>query len=300
MEYFICLCEEGSATKASKRLCIVQPALSVQITKLEAELGQILFERTPKGMVTTEAGKQAYQVFQPLFADLYKARQNIINSGGEITGPISAALISSASSMALSEVLTHFTKNHPDVDIYTTTGFTPDMVHNVRKGVLDFAVINKTTETESLESIPVLTEELYLVTNPDSDFTFKSPVRFEDIVDKQVVLPSKRHGLRTIIDERFAAKNLVLKPRLQIDDLCAIEEFVRHNDWVGILPAITINESIRQGVLKAYSFETPGIQRFVACVYPPHRPLCQAAQLFVEILTKHMLDAAELIQFYKS
>jgi len=65
LKYFTCLYEEGSVTRAAQRLNIVQPALSMQIAKLEEELGQTLFERSSKGMHPTEAGDQAYRLFMP-------------------------------------------------------------------------------------------------------------------------------------------------------------------------------------------------------------------------------------------
>ena len=52
LKYFTCLYEEGSVTRAAQRLNIVQPALSMQIARLEEELGQTLFERSSKGKPT--------------------------------------------------------------------------------------------------------------------------------------------------------------------------------------------------------------------------------------------------------
>lgn len=51
IHYFISLYEEGTVTRAAHRLHIVQPALSMQIGRLEEHLGQKLFERTKHGMV---------------------------------------------------------------------------------------------------------------------------------------------------------------------------------------------------------------------------------------------------------
>ena len=57
INYFIALFEEGTVTRAAHRLNIVQPALSMQIGKLEELLGQQLFERTKQGIVPTAAAR---------------------------------------------------------------------------------------------------------------------------------------------------------------------------------------------------------------------------------------------------
>ncbi len=66
IQYFIALFEDGSVTRAAKRLNIVQPALSMQIAKLEDELKQTLFERGAHGMTPTAAGRLMYRLY---FAD---------------------------------------------------------------------------------------------------------------------------------------------------------------------------------------------------------------------------------------
>ena len=57
IQYFVCLYEEGSVTRAARRLNVVQPALSMQIRRLEKRLGVDLFERTPRGVVPTPSAE---------------------------------------------------------------------------------------------------------------------------------------------------------------------------------------------------------------------------------------------------
>lgn len=300
LKYFICLYEEGSVTRAAQRLNIVQPALSAQIAKLEEEFGQVLFERTPKGMKPTDAGNQAYRTFQPLLSKLLEARHGMINLAGEITGRVSVGLIASATTTALPDVLQFFTQNHPEVEIYVTTGYTQDLIDSVLSGTLDLAVINQNRQLDSLASTGVADESLFVVTGGPSRLSDETAnVSFQDLQRMKLVLPSRRHGLRTLIDQAFAACGLSLEPRLEIDDLLAIEEFVRHSDWVSILPAIAIHDGLKAGVLHVQSLESPGISRHVACVHSHRCPLSPAARLFVESISKNMLATIEAIEFYK-
>ena len=66
MQYFLCLAEEKNVTRAARQLNIVQPALSMQIAKLEEELGRQLFVRGSKGMTPTEHATHMYALFLPV------------------------------------------------------------------------------------------------------------------------------------------------------------------------------------------------------------------------------------------
>jgi len=299
LKYFICLYEEGSATRAAQRLNIVQPALSSQITKLEKEFGQVLFDRTPKGMTPTPAGRQAYRTFQPLVRKLFEARHGMANLAGEITGRVAVGLIASATTTALWDVLQFFTKSHPEVEIYATTGYTQDLIDSVLNGELDFAVINQNQRIESLISTPVVDEALLVTTGADSQVLDVGPVAFEELMSMKLILPSRRHGLRTLIDQVFAGQGLALEPHIEVDDLSSIEELVRRSDWVSILPVITVYDGLRARELRVRPLQPPGLTRYVVCVHSHSCPLSPAACLFVESIRSNMQAKVEATEAYK-
>ena len=86
MQYFLCLAEEKNVTRAARQLNIVQPALSMQIAKLEAELGQKLFDRSVQGMNLTSAGEALVRLTAPIVRDAEHARQEMAQLGGRISG----------------------------------------------------------------------------------------------------------------------------------------------------------------------------------------------------------------------
>jgi DNA-binding transcriptional LysR family regulator len=78
LKYFACLYREGSLTRASLCLETVQPNLSMQIAKLEKELGVRLFDRSRRGMSPTPAGHEAYRMLIPVYEELLAARTRFI------------------------------------------------------------------------------------------------------------------------------------------------------------------------------------------------------------------------------
>src|SRR5688500_3770928 len=73
LQYFFCIYEEGSVTRAARKLHVVQPAISMQLQKLESQMGFPLFERTPQGVVPTPEGKAIYELYQPILLDFQDA-----------------------------------------------------------------------------------------------------------------------------------------------------------------------------------------------------------------------------------
>lgn len=299
LKYFTCLYEEGSVTKAAQRLNIVQPALSMQIAKLEEELGQPLFERTPKGMTPTEAGVQAYRLFMPILGELLEARQTLIDRSGEIGGRINAGLIASAANQALASTLAYFVEHHPDVELQVSYGYSQDLIDRVLSGALDFAVINQSFQQEHLHRIDILNEELLVATGATTRLRTPLPISLTALGQLKLVLPSRRHGLRIVIDQALAAQGLELSPHMELDDLTVIESFLRRSDWISVLPATVLQRGLEEGAVRAYPLAAPGITRRMVCVHDARRPLTPAATLFIGIISKTLGTALNAIHFFK-
>jgi len=299
LKYFTCLYEEGSVTRAAQRLNIVQPALSMQISKLEEELGQALFERTSKGMIPTEAGDQAYSLFMPLLGQLLEARQILIHRDGEISGRIHAGLIASAANQALASTLAYFVEHHPNVELQVSYGYSQNLVDRVLSGDLDFAVINQSFQQERLTRIDLVDEELLVATGAANRLRVKTPVPLSALRELKLVLPSRLHGLRIVIDQSLAALGLELAPALELDDLTVIETFLRRSDYISILPATVLRPGLEEGALRAYPLDRPGLNRSMVCVHDGRRPLSPAARLFVDIIGKTLATGLNAIHFYK-
>jgi hypothetical protein len=83
MQYFLCLAQEGNVTRAARQLNIVQPALSMQIAKLERSLGKQLFYRASRGMSLTPAGEALAARIAPIITDIDRARDEIAQFDAE-------------------------------------------------------------------------------------------------------------------------------------------------------------------------------------------------------------------------
>ncbi|WP_233718478.1 LysR family transcriptional regulator [Jiella avicenniae] len=291
MSYFVAMYEEASVTRAAERLNIVQPAVSVQLARLEESIGQKLFYRTPKGMVPTHAGDDAYRRFQPILREVEQARRALTIGGDTVKGHVSLGAVSSVANNALSETLRIFHGRYPEVTLRATGGYTTDLIEMLRTAQLDLVIVNTPSRGgRGFDTLPIINEDLALIcdiAHPPLPATLHP----REAAERDLVIPSQRHGLRLIIDAAFSAHDATLAPRFEFDELKTIEEFLPDSGFATILPPIAVHRALRTGRLRMHPI-VPSVPRRLVCLSNTARPLSRAAELFVEELRERMIEVS--------
>ena len=93
LRYFVAVADEGSFSRAAAREHVAQPSLSQQIQKLEAEMGQRLFDRLPRSVVLTEAGKCFLEYARKILVEIAEARRCLDDLKHDIAGRLTVGAI---------------------------------------------------------------------------------------------------------------------------------------------------------------------------------------------------------------
>lgn len=289
VQYFVCLFEEGSVTRAARRLNIVQPALSMQVAKLEEELGQALFIRSPQGMQPTPAGREMYRLFLPVLSDFARARDAVMHTDGELGGQVQIGLIATLAQGVMAEALDEFTTAHPKVSVAITDGYSGGLADAVAGGQLDAAIINKPRRPLALNTQPIVDEDLLLVTGP-RHAPLPARVAFRKMSSLKLVLPTRRHGLRGIIESFALAEDVQLAPSVEIDAISAIVSLVQTSGFATLLPRIAVRPLLASHALTGHAVFDPKPSRHLVCLTHPTRPLNPAAAAFLAVLLRHVRE----------
>ena len=288
IQYFITLYEDGSVTRAARRLHIVQSALSMQMAKLEAEVGQRLFMRTPQGMQPTPEGRRLYRLFLPVVTGYQRAREQVVEATGELNGEVRFGMIATIAQGVLVDAILEFSSAHPKVELSMTDGFSGDLIDAVALGQLDAAVINKPRRALTLKSETIADEDLLLVMGP-AHADVPASLRFSGMSALKLVFPTRRHGLRGIIENFAEAEDVHLSPSLEIDSISAILKLVRESDFCTLLPHVAVRGLLERAEVKVHRFVSPRLRRQIVAVTDPSRPLNPAAAAFLSVLRRHLV-----------
>jgi DNA-binding transcriptional LysR family regulator len=288
IQYFISLYEEGSVTRAARRLHIVQSALSMQMAKLEEEVGQRLFVRSSQGMQPTTEGRRLYRLFLPVVTGFQQARAQVVEATGELTGEVRIGMIATIAQGVLVDALMEFAPAHPKVDLSMTDGFSGDLIDAVAVGTLDAAVVNKPRRPLTLKTETIAEEDLLLVTGP-AHADVPASLSFSELAAFKLVFPTRQHGLRAIIESFAQAEDVNLSPSMQIDSISAIVKLVRESDFCTLLPHVAVRGQLERAELKGHRFASPRLRRQIVAVTDPRRPPNPAAAAFLSVLRRHLV-----------
>lgn len=291
MQYFLCLAEEKNVTRAARQLNIVQPALSMQIAKLEAELGQKLFDRSAHGVTVTVAGDTLARLVTPIVRDVEYAKQEMARLNGRISGRVSVGLITSVAQSTMASSSATVAHKYPDIILSACEGYTETLNDWVNSGQLDFAIINVPRKRIPLASHHIMDEEMVLACRKEAAIKIPANLRFNHLAQFDLVMPSKRHGLRMILEENAAAAGIELKPRLEIDTLPALCDVIATTNLVTVLPTIALQQALAAGRVRAHRFSEPRISRSIAWVHHPRRVVSATASAVLDVI-RHDLAAA--------
>jgi DNA-binding transcriptional LysR family regulator len=142
LRYFVTVAEEGHVTRAAERLGIQQPPLSQQIKALETQLSVKLFDRKPRGVELTEAGRVLFEQAQRVLERADEAEAAVRRAAKGEIGRLGVGLTSSSSlNPFVLRVLRRFREQMPDVVLKLEENATVELVEALRRGALDVAFV---------------------------------------------------------------------------------------------------------------------------------------------------------------
>jgi len=211
LRYFEGVARYGSFTHAAARLAIAQPALGIQVRKLERELGTQLFTRSARGAELTEAGRALLESARRILADVEATRQSIRDLGGPMRGRLRLGLAPNVSAAFTVPIVERARELMPRLELSIVESLSSDLVDLVLSNRIDLALAYSVRPAAGLLSRVLLQDEAALV-EPRKGGAHDGPIEFAEAMARPLILPGSAHRLRNLVDQQ--AKKLGLRPNV--------------------------------------------------------------------------------------
>jgi len=188
LRYFIAVAEELHFGRAARKLGITQPPLSLQIQRLEAELGVQLFERTNRRVQLTPAGKTLLEEGRHVVADFNSATDAARRAARGETGSLTVAFAASVMFLSLPRIIRRFRAQFPNVRLELGELPTGPQIIALRNGELDIGFLREPSRDAELTTETVMREGLLLALSKRHELANRKRLRLADVANEDFVL----------------------------------------------------------------------------------------------------------------
>lgn len=283
--------ELGSLSKAADRLHVAQPALSRQVRLLEEELGVRLFDRHGRGMVITDAGEEVLRHAVRVMTELEEIRASVGGDDAPLRGNVSIGMPPTAADILSEPLVAAFQESHPEATLRIVSAYSGYLLDWMHRGEIDAGILYDPRYARTLRVIPLLEESLFLVGPSNSGLSEDMPVGFADLEDVRLLLPSRKHGLRTIVDRCAAECGFALSVPVEADSFSTLKSLVRAGHGRTILPRAPIHGETVRGELCIAPLHDPMPSRSLVLSYPTDRPVSRLARFAGQVIASKIAQA---------
>jgi LysR family hydrogen peroxide-inducible transcriptional activator len=274
LEYVVAVATYKSFVAAAEKCFVTQPTLSMQIQKLEDEMGIRLFDRTKHPIVVTDVGERIVDQARVILSECGKIGELIQEQQELLSGSFRFAVIPTVAPFLLPKLLENFTTANPEVRLQASELETSRALRALRNGEIDAAIVSTPLEENNIKEYPLFYEPLVAYFAPDEPALKKRLVTPDDISLERIWLLSEGHCMRNqVLDLCSDGVQKLQSDRAYRYESSNVETLRKMVDKVGgltVLPELATHEFPEDLMERIRYFEEPQPVREISIVTADH------------------------------
>ncbi len=263
LKYFIAVADYKSLTAAAEALNVTQPALGMQVRKLEEYLDTPLVERHSRGVHLTQAGELLRRHADVILETFSKAEQELRRFSKTPSGTVRIGVTPSLGRVLVPTLLEACADRHPDTKLLFSQGFTDQLDSQLTNLAIDFALTHTMLDNDRFESVPLYVETICLIGTPDLLSNASDPMSVAELVEMPLALDERSQHVRRIIDRALDGEGLEFRDMVEIQAINIRRELVMQGRRCSISPLALFAAELEAGLLKAVAIDIPELTRIL-------------------------------------
>jgi DNA-binding transcriptional LysR family regulator len=290
--YFVAVAEEANFTRAAARVHVAQPGISVQIRRLEKELGELLFDRSGRTVRLTEAGEAFLPHARAVLEAVDSGRRAVEEQRVLLAGQVAIGMMAALPGVDIAGLLAEFHCAHPRIDVTLTARNSEVILDAVRTGELSAGIVGLPGRPPSgLGAKLIAIEELVIATATDDVLASRTSAPLRILRDRPLISLPPASGLRRYLDAACAKADFEPRIAFEVSDLHLLAELAGQGLGVAVLPKAAAEAY--PGPLHILTVTRPRLQGRVALVWRTDGPQSPATRAFLDVARRRFatLDA---------
>lgn len=266
LKYLVAVADHCHFGNAAEACFVSQPALSMQIKKLEETLGVQLIERTNKSVFLTEIGHQITEHARDIIYRVETMRDIAKQAKDPYSGELRIGVIPTLAPYLLPHIIPGLTKQFPHLKIYLHEEPTGQLIAKLKHGKIDAAVFGLPLVDDDFIALPLFEEELVLATSSNHALSKRKSISNDDLAHKTLLLLEDGHCLRDQVLSICHAVNASTDKSFQATSLETLRHMVALNAGITVIPKLACRANDGVSYL---SFNSPKPTRTLGMIWRP-------------------------------
>jgi LysR family transcriptional regulator, nitrogen assimilation regulatory protein len=288
LRYFVSVAQTGSLSKSAVLLSVSQPALSRQLAGLEEKYGLPLLCRTGRGVTLTEPGKQLLTYAQVVLENIKQMERELLAMQQSPVGQAIIGLPPMIGDFLTVPLVQRFREKFPKVSLHIIEGLSGHIHEWLSTGKVDVAILYNAPNTSTVIAEPLLKDDLWLIGVSKPEGLKDDTAPFSLLSQLPLIMPSKPHGLRGLIESVASKQNIKINVDIDVDAFHAMIELVQSGLGYTILPFVAVHKKVQQGLVQAWHIVEPRATGVLSLAASTQRARTPATRHLVEIVREQV------------
>ncbi|MBC5993675.1 hydrogen peroxide-inducible genes activator [Pontibacter cellulosilyticus] len=291
LEYLVAVDTHRHFATAAEHCFVTQPTLSMQLQKLEEELGVQLFDRSRVPVRPTEIGKEIIAQARIILAESKKIREIVQGQKQELSGELRIGVIPTLAPYLIPLFITSFLQKHPSVQIVIQELLTTEIVEKLKHELLDVGLLVTPLEDKSIKELPLFYEAFVTYINPKHPLAKHESIKPEQLDMDELWVLNEGHCFRSQVLNICNRGGSTTSQSNNLDyrsgSLETLKRIVETQHGLTLLPELSILDMPEQKRQLVHTFQEPQPLREVSLVV--HRSFLK--KKLIEALQQEIIAA---------
>lgn len=238
LKYLVAIADYNHFGMAADACFVSQPALSMQVKKLETALGVKLIERTTKYVLLTEIGKTITEKSREILANIESIKELAKQSKDPFSGEFHLGVVPTLAPYLLPHIIPYLTKLFPKLSIYLVEDQTANLLEKLKNGKLDGALLGIPHPNEAFFTIPLFEEEFMLALPANHALSKRKKICIKDLENKTLLLLEDGHCMRELALEVCDQAHAKERKGFRATSLETLRHMVASNAGITLIPKL--------------------------------------------------------------
>lgn len=283
LRLFAAVARNKSFTRAAEEVHLTQPAVSIQVKRLEEKVGMPLIEHIGKKLHLTTAGAEVYSACHDVLNRLDDLEVALDDMRGEVAGPLNVTVVSSAKYF-LPKLLGSFVQRYPKVEPRLQITNRAKLLSRLSGNEDDLYITGRVPNDLDVVDYPFLENVLVVVARPDHPLARETGITLKRLTHERIIGRESGSGTRKAIEGMFEKQGLKVSPYIELDNTEAIKQGVIGGLGVAILSLHSLRLELNAKELVVLDVTGFPLHRQWYAVHRQGKRLSNAARAFLSYL----------------